>query len=90
MSTAPKDHRTTHTPGPWRLVGREVLGMDFTGMYRLICKVSGGSPEHADGNAKLIAAALDMKDALEFIRDHSGDPVMENTANAALAKAEGK
>lgn len=35
-------------------------------------------------------AAPEMKAALEFILANSGDPVMENVARAALAKAAGK
>ncbi len=35
-------------------------------------------------------AAPEMKAALEFIRDNSGDPVMENVARAAIAKAENR
>ena len=39
---------------------------------------------------RLRDAAPDMRDALMFILEHSGDPVMENVARAALAKAGGK
>lgn len=45
----------------------------------------------ANSNQSLLsAAAPEMKAALEFILANSGDPVMENAARAALAKAEGK
>lgn len=60
----------TFTPGPWKLVGREVLGRAFNGAWCLICKVSGGTPQHADNNARLIAAAPDLYEALKAITAH--------------------
>jgi hypothetical protein len=60
---------TTHTPGPWTLgASREILGRAFDGSARNICDtVRGGSPEAAEANARLIAAAPEMLDALKAV-----------------------
>lgn len=53
----------THTKGPWNLDDglRTVEGRDAWGNWRTICSpVRGGSPEEADFNARLIAAAPDL------------------------------
>lgn len=58
---------SAHTPGPWEtngLHGREVWGRDFTGNLKAITeRVRGGSPEQAQANARLIAAAPDLLEA---------------------------
>ena len=56
------------TPGPWTLdQSRMVLGPCFTGELKSICdKVRGGSPEQAQANARLIAAAPRMIHALQL------------------------
>ena len=58
---------TKHTVGPWKLDGRNVLGLAFDGSFRCIAPVSGGTPESADANAKLIAAAPDLLQACQLI-----------------------
>ena len=101
-----------HTPGPWLakfgLLGggdRSVYGRAFDGSFKYICdRVRGGSPEQAEANARLIAAAPDLLEAakltaLHFKRmnEHTdvnfmGDDEHECWAalNAAIAKAEGR
>lgn len=58
---------------------------------------SGGSPEEAYANARLIAAAPDLYEALKDVLKHGGSTSGEwvpeqyyKAAEAALAKAEGK
>jgi hypothetical protein len=89
---------TTHTPGPWTLALYDNGCFTVTGtmgdMHGAILCSRSDVPDRFVGegnaNAHLIAAAPDMKDALEFIAANSGDPVMENVARAAIAKAEGR
>lgn len=97
LSTTPESHRTTHTPGEWKLAGREVLGQSFAGTWCLICKVSGGSPRAADANARLIAAAPELLEALRDLiaviqTDDLLPPHLSYMKQAAdvLAKAEGR
>lgn len=54
-----------HTAGPWKLDGsRRVLGKAFDDSYKsIVDQVRGGSPETADANARLIAAAPDLFEA---------------------------
>lgn len=54
-----------HTARPWVREGRTILGKAFDGSLRIICQVSGGSPESADCNARLIEAAPALIDALQ-------------------------
>lgn len=88
-----------HTPGPWTMVGREIFGQAFDQSARLICdKVKGGSPESADANARLIAAAPDLLAVVrrfvqlyDGVRDSLGPSVsnMLAHAEAVIAKAGG-
>lgn len=86
----------SHTPGPWTLNGRTVLGECFTGELRSICdSVRGGDPTQANANARLIAAAPELLEALEQIigdlpsRRDWLDPEVENVAREAIRKARG-
>lgn len=89
---------TQHTPGPWMMLGREVLGPAFDGTYRSICdRVRGGSPEQADSNVRLIAAAPELLAAcaaLVGVIDRKPDrecpAAALEIARAAIAKAEGR
>lgn len=91
---------TKHTPGPWRIVS----GIDVVDFYDYsICSVATSNKTQAErkANARLIAAAPDMYDALKNIMhgidtgaitsDH--DETFANAikqANAAISAAEGK
>lgn len=97
MSTTPETNRTTHTAGEWKLAGREVLGQSFVGTWCLICKVSGGSPQAADANARLIATAPELLTALrDLVAVIQTDDLLPphlsymKQATDVLAKAEGK
>ena len=101
-----------HTPGPWRVEGHRRVGLDLTGHIishginaygdgpeGYVCNTSGTT----DANARLIAAAPQLKDALIDMLDHyvglvnSGDagnwnPETETkviAARAAIAAATG-
>lgn len=85
-----------HTPGPW---SHAIPGDSFVGSDRgLICKrpaVSGGgdAPKSWDDNARLIAAAPELLDALlscleKGSRWHPCDPVVIK-ARSVIAKAIG-
>ena len=61
------------TKGPWRLDGtsRAVEATAFDGSWKYVCdKVRGGSAEQADTNARLIAAAPEMYEALRYVLDY--------------------
>lgn len=99
MSTQPEiqSSKFVYTPAPWKLAGREVLGRAFNNAWCLICKVSGGTPAHADNNARLIAAAPDLymalKDLIAVIQtDDLLPPHLSymRQATDAIAKAEGR
>jgi hypothetical protein len=82
----------SHTPGPWEWDGKFMVGIPHKGgdtYFRT-------NPE----DAQLIAAAPDLLDALEMVRDADEDckrdglptipPVARATIDRALAKAKGE
>ena len=96
-----------HTPGPWQTESLEHDG-NCNVTWRPICTESHtliayctlGPEEHEEGNARLIAAAPELLEALKAIRDHTfvdaeGPELRaQNECNhrracAAIAKAEG-
>lgn len=90
-----------HTPGPWNVHGRDTRGLphSLVAAETLIAKVYSkcyGDVEQETANAKLIAAAPDLLEALQAARDLWGDylpPVNSNAmkamklVNAAISKA---
>lgn len=55
-----------HTPGPWMQHEGEVLAKN----YGLICRSYYGKPDgEGSANARLIAAAPDLLDALQYLAD---------------------
>lgn len=56
-----------HTPGPWRIgVSSAVEGRAFDGSWKFVAfPVRGGTPDQADTNARLIAAAPEMYEAAQ-------------------------
>lgn len=89
-----------HTPGPWHVDGDNVFGQCENWFGYLICEPLGGTPEQAQANAALIAAAPDLLATLEEIVDchaaltrqvgHNDDTaVCLVAARAAIAKAKG-
>ena len=97
---------TTHTPGPWHVdivIGGEHIPAIFAGRVKVasINPYLVGQDNAGDrmANARLIAAAPDLLEALQFVgefyqRNFDVMPVAFETviaiADAALAKAEGK
>ena len=92
-----------HTPGPWRMRAAikadefEIRDENSSGGYAPIAKVKGdkrSTIEQAAANARLIAAAPDLLEALkdavsrQAYREGSGPAWWEN-ARAAIAKATG-
>lgn len=84
-----------HTPGPWYATGvhvqSKVLEQD-----NYVCKAEGDTPEQAESNARLIAAAPELLEALKAILSLVGNANTTTTeltlrqARAAIAKAEGR
>lgn len=62
-----------HTPGPWETPGVDggarVICANARDKARTIAHVYGDSHEHMDANARLIAAAPDMAEALDDARE---------------------
>jgi hypothetical protein len=81
----------THTPGPWTLHrGYDrygVAGANRENVAQVMCH-SGFFP--GDANARLIAAAPDMLEALKAIEPSISNRQKLAQARAAIAKAEGK
>jgi len=90
----------THTPGPWKVtagivdnprlmveddIGNPVCAMSLRGVY--------GDTVKMTANAHLIAAAPEMLEALERIRDESGPfnlGEMRKLVESAIRKARGE
>jgi hypothetical protein len=102
---------TKHTPGPWREYDPHFLGVavaadgEQPNSSRIIADVSGGreATEEECANARLIAAAPDLKDSLRFARaelvrlqgvvDAVNSSLISDVLrdiDESLAKAEGK
>ncbi len=86
-----------HTPGPWGVApnGKQVLAPHVIQRDNvLVRKLSGATPEQVEANARLIAAAPELLDALRKVLefDGSGDAyqwdAIQDTAWAVIAKAE--
>lgn len=83
-----------HTPGPWSYA---IPGDSFVASSNgLICRrpaVSGGggAPNNWEANARLIAAAPDLLDALQVMLDAAHHDITQecDIARAAIAKAIG-
>ena len=89
-----------HTPGPWavnRLItsGNQSLGFHITaprdGSVSPVCVGEDTGYGEIDANARLIAAAPDLLEALKVIVENGGigPESMFHDARAAIAKAEG-
>ena len=78
-----------HTPGPWVWRGYKTQGIEDV-LEPYMCQAE-GFIEVSGPNARLIAAAPDMYEALrEAVQQHGHALVNLNQARAALDKAEGK
>jgi hypothetical protein len=93
---------SAHTPGPWRATGRRVVKWSDGGVGIGIADCSFAIPEVTDeclANARLIAAAPDLLDALRTLLPQISDRPEAASAFpdedlapglAAIAKAEGR
>jgi len=91
-----------HTPGPWRVDGREIIYDDTSGLPYVVAKtglyvLTPNMDANAEANARLIAAAPDLLEALEAVLHdsyHQLDSQMtdetERKVLAAIAKAKGE
>ena len=89
-----------HTPGPWVVVGRLTKYVEARLVGRLIQEVAACGPTMADegygqqqeANARLIAAAPDLLEALKRCKFDSLNMTLEDRefCRAAIAKATGE
>lgn len=88
-----------HTPGPWYI---DPIKAHANGNRRIMaeqCTPVAVVPEHLAADARLIAAAPDLLEALKMVRDADDDckrdglqtipPAARATIDAAIAKATG-
>lgn len=91
---------TKHTPGPWEAEVRTPIGITYVwqgGTENAIAKVYAGVIEDAEANARLIAAAPELLDALQSLLARVSSDIIANqcwheeqrAARAAIAKATG-
>ncbi len=86
---------SNHTAGPWECVqlshGTMLVRSKASGMNGYIAEIYSSRPSEWKANARLIAAAPELLDALmelaDWYREHTGLPPA--AANAAIAKATG-
>ena len=74
---------TQHTPGPWWHSGLEVGTVPM--MMVKVAKVSGANHQEAQANARLIAAAPDLLEALKRVMDNDC-PLTGNPSHAELVE----
>jgi len=87
-----------HTPGPWEIVEREqdtprIVGPDGQADVAIL-GTGAHTTEEEEANARLIAAAPDMLEALKYIvawKPKDWNPeTARDMATAAISKAEGR
>ena len=82
-----------HTPGPWRVDGSAIIGKEPPGDGVCVVPLIWYGPERRaeiEANARLIAAAPEMLEALECLASEvyeAGDPTAIENAYAVIAKA---
>lgn len=89
---------TKHTAGPWAVTGGQTVHQPNKDHYKPICKAYGkyhkdADKSEAEANARLIAAAPELLDALKLaLKQNECDMVMTGEecrkASKAIAKAE--
>lgn len=97
LPRSPLPDSSRHTPGPWQLHRRGSMracdgAHDTADGCRTLAEaeILNMPRAEAEANARLIAAAPELLGALQLIRQSSGDPVIEQIAETAIAKAEGR
>ena len=105
MTTTEAPTKAAHTPGPWsddwiirgasHIDGHRANGEPIPSLRRVVAHVI-DRDEEAEANARLIAAAPEMLEALQTIMDRCGasgnsrhDKLIWTIANAAIQKARG-
>ena len=80
-----------HTPGPWIKIGTDI-GSEERGQIATMSIMSlvNMKLSEREANARLIAAAPEMLDALEWIASLKTGGMIEATAKALVAKAKGE
>lgn len=83
----------SHTPGPWQIDERSVVGQAFDGSWKYICEVvRGGTPGAADANRYLIAAAPELLEIVKALAETPWEQIhiksLQCVAKSVLAKAE--
>ncbi len=93
-----------HTPGEWLLVDHTVYALNDQGENRFTALVQGGwvhrgsfssertSEDEKSANARLIASAPDLLEALKYVMSAHGEQLTDafDQAHKAIAKAEGR
>ena len=89
----------SHTPGPWQQNGSHIYGPDANNAnhHWPVCQMWYHGKPSDDANARLIAAAPDLLEALRDVLKHGGESADEwidvryyRKAQLAIAKAEGR
>ena len=61
--------KPAHTPGPWRATEKTVTAAETEDRLGMECRLYGGSGRDNRANARLIAEAPSLLDALIYLRD---------------------
>lgn len=89
---------TKHTPGPWMIAGKTVYALNEDGYNRFSALVQDAHTKESElvANARLIAAAPELLEALQMLTDHvnryiyGDDDVLVSNARYAIRKALGE
>ena len=83
-----------HTPGPWAVSSTERRYVREVNGKRYVASCTDSQDyrtyEEAEANARLIACAPEMLEALQDLCDTLGECGMTEKARAAIARAEGE
>lgn len=79
-----------HTPGPWRYEVATKTIRSVPANYWLASLDSWDGAVNHEANARLIAAAPDLLEALHDLLTRPTDPAVRERARKAVAKAEGR
>lgn len=84
--------KNKHTPGRWMVAGRDQNdSIDIKADGLFIAEAIGGLADgEQEANARLIAAAPDLLEALNGLLHNYGSRKAQNAATAAIAKAKGQ
>jgi hypothetical protein len=81
---------TQHTPGPWASNSADSFELGVYGSGYRIAKMTGGEINRDVANARLIAAAPELLEALQAIIDTGLSTSKITAAKKAIAKATGE